>query len=353
LGTEDEAVATMPVGVEIHRGEPWGTPFLRAIPRAWRRWLRIARKKSLVLVPTSVGMSLPVGLLLARGARVPFIVYTQGIADESIQLWESRQLIRRVYRTCITRADWVLCVSPASVDSALRLGVKADRVSVARAGIAVGDVARRRKRNGCETTPTASDGCRPLIVCSGVLESHKRWDVLIRAVSMLAQQGIDVRVVHIGLDGGLGAELEELADRLGVEDRISFKGFVADPLSVVANADLFVHPARYETIGLVLVEALALGIPVIAADSEYGGPRLVLRNGEFGRLVNEGSASELAAAIADHLCDPEFLRNRAMAAMDYLESSFESDRLATEIADQMLAVVHRRNRPSLRRAFRA
>ena len=63
----------------------------------------------------------------------------------------------------------------------------------------------------------------------------------------------------------------------------------------MARADVFVHAARYESVGLVLLESLCLGTPVIAYDAETGGPRLVLDGGRYGRLLpTEATAQALA-----------------------------------------------------------
>jgi glycosyltransferase involved in cell wall biosynthesis len=97
----------------------------------------------------------------------------------------------------------------------------------------------------------------------------------------------------------------------------------------MARADVFVHAARYESVGLVLLESLCLGTPVIAYDAATGGPGLVLDGGRFGRLLPaEATPRDLADAIEEHLERPEDLRERAKLAEDYLRTDFSVDQAA-------------------------
>ena len=93
------------------------------------------------------------------------------------------------------------------------------------------------------------------------------------------------------------------------------------------------HCAGTEAVGLVLLEAHALGVPTIAADCAAGGPDLVLDGGKFGRLVAPGSIAELADAICAHLDDPAQLAYQAREADGYLREQFLPSRSAAIILD--------------------
>jgi len=96
--------------------------------------------------------------------------------------------------------------------------------------------------------------------------------------------------------------LERQAAALNLTDRVSFPGWVAKSAQALKAMDLFVLSSRVEPFGLVVIEAMAAGIPVISTD--IGGPRDILDGGRLGRLVPAGSPRALADAIAAVLADP-------------------------------------------------
>jgi glycosyltransferase involved in cell wall biosynthesis len=104
-------------------------------------------------------------------------------------------------------------------------------------------------------------------------------------------------------DGKCRAELEKQATELGIGDVVRFTGFVENPYPYLAQADLFVHTSRWEGLGIVLVEALALGTPVVATDCP-SGPSEVLDHGRLGHLVPVGDAEAIADCMEAILDQP-------------------------------------------------
>ena len=134
----------------------------------------------------------------------------------------------------------------------------------------------------------------------GRLDYQKGFDILIRALS-LVRQVRDVRLVLMGIGPELSS-LQALASSLGVEDFVDLIGFTSNPYAFVSRSDLFVMSSRSEGFGNVLVEALAVGTPVVSTDC--GGPAEILENGQFGTLVPAGEPGGLAAAILGALDAP-------------------------------------------------
>jgi glycosyltransferase involved in cell wall biosynthesis len=139
----------------------------------------------------------------------------------------------------------------------------------------------------------------PVILSVGRLAKQKNFPLLIKALAIV-RQNIDVRLVILG-EGIIKKELEDLAKELGLEEHVSLPGFSENPWSSMARADLFVLPSSEEAFGLVLVEAMACGVPVIATDAIGGGPRSVLEDGKYGILVPPDDAQALAKAMTQIL----------------------------------------------------
>jgi phosphatidylinositol alpha 1,6-mannosyltransferase len=156
---------------------------------------------------------------------------------------------------------------------------------------------------------------RPLIIHVNRLSEEKRIDVLIRAAQHLRQPA------HIALvgSGPMEAELRALAASLHVEDRVSFLGFVrdADLLSLRRSAALFAIPSEADLQSLATMEAMACGLPVVAANS-YALPELVHQN-ENGFLFQPGNSEELARAIDTILEDGDLRTRMGQESLNIIE----------------------------------
>lgn len=137
-------------------------------------------------------------------------------------------------------------------------------------------------------------------VAVGRLEYQKDFATLLEAFSIASLQ-INAELVVIG-DGSEKAMLTKLAYKLGLGDSVTFAGFLANPYPEMRAADVFVLSPRYEGLGNVFIEALALGTPVIATDCE-SGPSEILLDGKAGLLVKVSDPKGLAEAIVKYAND--------------------------------------------------
>lgn len=151
----------------------------------------------------------------------------------------------------------------------------------------------------------------PVVLGVGRFEEFKQFWMLLAAFEKLTRR-IDAKLVLLG-DGSRKQELVQQAEASGIEEDIDFVGLVSNPYKYMRRANLLAHSSRYEGFGLVLVEALACGTPVVATDCP-GGPSDILNDGEFGELVDVGDPEGLADAMARTLenpPDPDRLMERA------------------------------------------
>ncbi len=157
----------------------------------------------------------------------------------------------------------------------------------------------------------------PLLVALGRLHTNKAFDVLITALA----QTPDVWLWIAG-EGPEKENLQALAERLAVADRVRFAGWRDDTAALYAAADIFVCPSRHEPLGNVVIEAWAQHCPVIAADAS--GPKALIDDGVNGSLVPMEDAKALAKSIRRLVDDPE--TGKALAAAGhaaYLEAFTE------------------------------
>jgi glycosyltransferase involved in cell wall biosynthesis len=132
------------------------------------------------------------------------------------------------------------------------------------------------------------------LVAIGRLVEQKNYPLLLRALAALPE-GRDWALDVLG-DGPLRADLQALAGQLGITGRVTFHGFVEDPLPFLARAHALVLSSSWEGQGAVLLEALACGCPVIATRSTEAVAD-ALGDGRFGTLVPAGNAAALTGAI--------------------------------------------------------
>jgi glycosyltransferase involved in cell wall biosynthesis len=172
------------------------------------------------------------------------------------------------------------------------------------------------------------------LLAVGRLEDQKGFDVLIDAVAA-AGDGVRVRIAG---EGTKRAALERRIAEREVEDRVQLLGQRADVPALMAQADAFVHPARWEGFGLVLLEAMRAGLPVLA--SSVGAIPEVVVDGETGLLVPPDDVAALTSGLR-RLQDEALLARLGRAGRRRLEESFPPALMGARTAEVYAAVVER------------
>lgn len=162
----------------------------------------------------------------------------------------------------------------------------------------------------------------PLILSAGELCGRKDFATLLRAFAQVRAVR-PCRLMILG-KGSARARLLALATELGVRDAVALPGYVANAYDYMAHADLFAFTSRWEGLGFVLIEALAVGTPVVSVDCP-SGPREILDAGRYGPLVPVGDADALARAMLETLACPLPRQVLQQAARPYeIESSTDA-----------------------------
>jgi glycosyltransferase involved in cell wall biosynthesis len=172
----------------------------------------------------------------------------------------------------------------------------------------------------------------PYVLFVGRLASNKGLVELVRAFAELARDDPTAHLVLVGEDGGMRPTLEARARGLGLESRVRFLGHVADDAvlaSAYREARFTVLPSEYEAFGLVLLESLAQGTPVIA--SRVGGIPEVIEDDRTGLLVPPGDVPALAEAMRRLWGDPALARRLGRHGRTEVVPRYSWDRLVDRL----------------------
>jgi glycosyltransferase involved in cell wall biosynthesis len=176
---------------------------------------------------------------------------------------------------------------------------------------------------------------KPVVMAVGRLNPEKGFDLLIRAHRRLRDMGVEHSLVILG-EGPLRAELTELVKELRVADSVIMPGFFPNPYTALKQATLCVLSSHFEGCPSVLLEALALGVPIVATRC-FSGPREILDEGKYGMLVPPNDEAALTEAIGKLLNDPARRKQLRLAGLERIRQYFPAniaprwDRLFTEI----------------------
>jgi glycosyltransferase involved in cell wall biosynthesis len=317
------------LGVSGHRRFRW------AFPQALARLVLSCRRANVVVSASEVGPALLLGSFAALLARRPFVVMIHADLRRAVEQWvpaHLRPLTHFVHR----HAEAALCISPTLVEPVLASGLDPRRAHVVPNGVDVEHV-----RALAREEPSIEPAAVPRIVTLGRLSPEKGLDLLLRAHAEVRSAGAEHELVIIG-EGPEAKSLRALAHALGVDSSVHLLGLLANPFPVVAAASAFVLPSRREGLSLALLEALALGVPVIATSCSAGVEE-ALDHGRYGELVEANAVAPLSAALQQHLGNPDTLRVRAQAAWKEA-GRYHVDETALRSLEILRALVDRRKR---------
>ncbi|MBC8075798.1 MAG: glycosyltransferase, partial [Chloroflexales bacterium] len=212
----------------------------------------------------------------------------------AFRLSRSGALARPLVRyAAASRVDRFIAVSPGTAQQIhTTLGVAPERIEVVPNGVDLQRVAALAATAPALPLPPVG---RTRLVAVGRLHPQKGTDVLLRAVAQMCAAGIDVECVLVG-EGEEGARLKALAHALGLGERAIFAGRVANPFAWLKTAQIFVLPSRWEPFGIALIEAMAMGLPVVASATD--GARSIVTHEVDGLLVPAGDVGALAEALS-------------------------------------------------------
>lgn len=224
----------------------------------------------------------------------------------------------KIDRLCLRKYERVICVSGNLFDQCIASGVAAERCVLIENGIET-DRYRRRQSPG---DVKASLGFKPerlLIGAVGRLSAEKDFPTLIRAIDRIVRSGLDAELAIVG-DGDQRIELETLVSQLGLADRVRLLGHRTDLVELYEAMDVYALTSLREGLPNVLLEALAMEVPVIA--TRIAGIPKVIDHQCNGLLIEPGDLDGLVASLRRLLEDGQCRKRLASAGRRTIEERY-------------------------------
>lgn len=299
-----------------------------------RRLEALIRREHIGIVQCHLPKANFLGLMLAmrRSCRVLVTVHNNREFDYGDGAGPLKQRLRRAgYRAMLQRCDALVAVSDqvrVSLLAELRAPAAAgERIVVVPNGVKVPPVPTPEERRAARRAWAVGDD-EVLLVGVGRLTVQKDFATLLRALAHLPPDVPAWRCVIAG-EGERRADLEVLVSALGLAGRVRLAGLVPDVAGLLRGADAFCLPSRYEGLPLVLLEAMAAGLPVVAF--AIPGVAEIVTDGVHARLAAAGDEGALARVLADLLADESLRASLGAAGRQLVSDHYGFDRMVGQL----------------------
>jgi glycosyltransferase involved in cell wall biosynthesis len=312
--------------------------------RATQALFRLMRHERPAIVHTHTSKAGIVGRIAARRAGVPAVVHTPHghVFHDYFGSVKTRVFIS-VERYCARFAVRIVMLTENERREHIELKIAPpDRFVTIHSGVDFGGYVASPPPRGALREPLCLGATARIIGTVGRLVPIKGQTHLIAAMPQIVRQVPDAHLALVG-SGPLLAELQEQARSLKVEHRVHFAGFRDDVAECMADMDLFALPSLNEGMGRVLVEAMALRLPVVA--SSVSGIRDLVIPEENGLLVPAGDANALAAAVIRIMNDRELAARFGAAGFARVVPDYSMDRMLDRIERLYMELIERNGKP--------
>lgn len=293
--------------------------------RAVIRLYRLLKKENIKIIHTHLIQADICGFLAGKGAGVPVIISTKHGPNEfrkrfSIPVW-----LDGIFGN---HSDRIFAVSQAVKDFLMEWEkISKDKFTVINNGIDLEefnidiDIPRKKEELGLSLSSK-------VVGSVGRLDECKGYMFFLKAMPKILEHVPEARFIFVG-EGPLRSKLEKMSRELKVEQNIIFLGVRRDIPEILSAMDLFVLPSIVEGFGIVLLEAMAMGKPVIA--SRVGGIPEIVKDGVTGILVEPASPSDLASSIVKLLKDPLEAKRIGEAGREEVKRRFTAEAMTQKI----------------------
>jgi glycosyltransferase involved in cell wall biosynthesis len=265
------------------------------------------------------------GALAACFARKPHVWHSHESGYHNYNL--KFDLGHRLVALLMNRFSARIIVNSSSVKNDYTNYIKPDKISVIYQSVTIEDEVH--------CTQSKPEIGKPLFRCAiiGSLHAWKGQDEAIKALSEVVRRGVDAHLWVVG-DGDRRFTLvlrEQVRDQ-GLEQRVTFVGYVNDPVQFIRMSNVTLVCSKWEAFGRVIVESMLAGKPVIAT-ANSGGTAELIEEGKTGLLYERGNPTEFADKIQYLYENPEFASKLGQAGYAWAVGRFTQKRYASQILD--------------------
>ncbi len=279
-----------------------------------------------------------VGRLAAAGTGVPVLSSLVNTSYEPVRFRDpsiSRHRLRTLQALDALTGRFLTthfhALTEAVKESAVRtLRLPPERITVVPRGrdpLRLGAASLQRRQRARRAL--GLDSSAEVVVTVGRQTYQKGQRFLLEAAALLAGERPRLKVVVAGKEGPVTPELRRLQSELGLSEIVEFLGNRTDVPEILAAGDVFAFPSLYEGIGGAVIEAMALGLPVVCSD--LAPLREVVESGRSALLVPPEDPRSLASAVNRLLDDPALARRLGARGREAFQERFETDRSAREM----------------------
>lgn len=266
------------------------------------------RRNKIQVINSYSGVCSIVCSFVAKELGIPHVATCIGLGSSEKEEW-----MKKMDSYCYAKADMIVAISHGVACELYALGVPAEKIVVNYRGIEVSESLASSSLN--------QQKGKLLIFSAGVLDKRKNHRNVIKAVSMMALDSVEL---HIYGDGPERGPLEKLVSELNLDSNVIFHGWVKNVHNVFCSFDIFVLTPLSEALGKVFLEAMAAGVPVVG--SAVGGIPEIIEDGEMGFLVSPNSPEKLRSKLQILVDDPSLRSKFGLVARQFARDRFSFNR---------------------------
>lgn len=290
-----------------------------------------------------------IALLAQRWMKTPIVLSIHGgdVTFTAKQNWIGQKVTAHVFN----QVDAIIAQSTWTKEQIVQFGGDSKKIKLIRLGAVPPSITT--------TTQQANDKSVITVLSVGYLQTRKGHAIALQAIAKLIHNGYAIHYVIVG-DGPEDKQLQRLANELGIAQAVTFEGYKRhdEVWSYFQNCDIFVLPSWDEAFGVVYIEALSLGKPVIGCRGQ-GGPEDLKQLGDCIELVAPKDVDSLTRSL-QNLCDNPTRRHTmgqtgqqiVTQHFDWAQNAWCMDELYTQVIQEYQSNLHQ-HKPAVRQTIEA